>query len=324
MLQQTRVDVVIPYYHRFLERFPDVDALAAADEEEVLAAWSGLGFYRRARNLYAGARQVLAEHGGEVPRDPAALGAIKGIGRYTLGAILSAAWNDPLPILDGNVIRVMSRLFRVDGAPDRAVTLRELWGLAEATLPQDRPGDFNQALMDLGATVCKPTRPTCGSYPLAGLCEAHLAGDMEDYPRPKRRQKLSFEQRVALRVELPDGRFLLERRAADGLLGGLWELPGAGLTEGAEPSPVARSLAAQLSRHAASIAEPRPVGKVEHRFSHRHWTVHVFATTSRAPRPGAADGPERRWVAPEELPELGLPTVSRRAIDVSARDPSQI
>lgn len=324
MLQQTRVDVVIPYYHRFLERFPDLETLAGADEEDVLAAWSGLGFYRRARNLYAGAQQVLEKHGGLVPRDPAALGAIKGIGRYTLGAILSAAWNDPLPILDGNVIRVMSRLFRLDGAPDRAVTLRELWGLAEASLPAHRPGDFNQALMDLGATVCTPTRPSCGSCPLAGLCEAHLAGDMEDYPRPKRRQKLRFEHRVALRVERPDGRFLLERRPADGLLGGLWELPARTLSEGALPDSVARALAVELDRSVQGLDEPRAVGRVEHRFSHRHWTVHVFMTTCGAPRRAIADGPERRWVGSDELLDLGLPTVSRRAIDISCGETDQI
>lgn len=321
MLQQTRVDVVIPYYHRFLARFPDLHALAGADEEEVLAAWSGLGFYRRARNLYDGAQQVVAEHGGEVPRSPAALGAIKGIGRYTSGAILSAAWDDPVPILDGNVIRVLSRLFRVDGAPDRAATLRELWGLAEAVLPADRPGDFNQALMDLGATVCKPTRPACAACPLARHCEAHAAGDAEDYPRPKRAQKVTFERRVALRIDGPDGRFLLERRPADGLLGGLWELPARTVPQGATTERVLRALEHDLRHVAACVADPVEVGRVDHRFSHRRWTVQVFRAACRGLTRGAADGPERRWVGAEELPELGLPTVSRKALDVSACNP---
>ena len=309
MLQQTRVDVVIPYYHRFLERFPTVDVLADADEEEVLAAWSGLGFYRRARNLYAGAQQVVALHGGEVPRDPAALGAIKGIGRYTLGAILSAAWNDPLPILDGNVIRVLARVFRVDGPPDRSATLKVLWQLAGDVLPADRPGDFNQAVMDLGATVCKPTGPRCGACPLADVCAARAAGEAEDFPRPKRRQKVTFEERVAVRLDTDDGRFLLHRRPDGGLLGGMWELPSATVADGGDPERAARELVEDLQL-ATSL---EPVGVVEHRFSHRHWTVRVFR--GRVTMSHQTDG---RWVGADVLPELGLPTVSRRTIDVSA------
>lgn len=311
MLQQTRVDVVIPYFHRFLERFPSVHALADADEEDVLAAWSGLGFYRRARNLHAGARQIVELHGGELPRDPVALGAIKGIGRYTLGAILSAAWNDPLPILDGNVIRVLSRLFRVDGAPDRSATLKVLWCLAEEVLPAGRPGDFNQALMDLGATVCKPTGPRCEECPLAAVCAGRAAGDAEDFPRPKRRQKVTFVQRVALRIDASDGRFLLERRPRGGLLGGMWELPARAIANGS-----AQDTIDGLLSDLGLASETSELGTVEHRFSHRHWTTRVFRTASDAALESAA--PERRWVAAEELPDLGLPTVSRRAIDLGA------
>ena len=314
MLQQTRVDVVIPYYHRFLERFPDVASLAEADPDDVLAAWSGLGFYRRARNLHAGAQQVMAEHAGCVPRDPTALGAIRGIGRYTLGAILSAAWNDPLPILDGNVIRVLSRVFHVSGPPDRAATLKVLWGLAEQVLPSARCGDLNQALMDLGATVCKPTGPRCGSCPLADICAARAAGDAEDLPHPKRRQTVRFEHRIALRLDAPRGLFLLERRPADGLLADMWELPGCTIGDEGQGRGAAEDLLVSLPLDASDLAE---AGRVEHRFSHRHWSVMVFqASVSRAAPP--PPGPERRWVGSDELSELGLPTVSRKAIDVSA------
>lgn len=317
MLQQTRVSVVIPYYHRFLERFPTVQALAAADEDDVLAAWSGLGFYRRARNLHAGAREMVAEHGGVVPRDPTTLLSIKGIGRYTVGAVLSAAFDQRLPILDGNVIRVLSRLFRVDGAPDRAATLSELWRLAEAVLPAQRPGDFNQALMDLGATVCKPAGPLCDRCPLAEICAGRRAGDADAFPRPKRKQSVTFEVRAAVRLDLPDGRFLLERRAGRGLLGGLWELPAVTVPDGGAPEDRARALLRELKRRHGVAVEPLThQGTTEHRFSHRHWTTWVFRAPARPEALSDSDAPERRWVHAGELEDLGVPTVSRKALEL--------
>lgn len=321
MLQQTRVSVVIPYYERFLGRFPTVHALAAAEEDDVLAAWSGLGFYRRARNLHAGARQMEQDHGGEVPRDPAELGAIKGIGRYTVGAILSAAFDMRLPILDGNVIRVLSRLFRVDGPPDRAATQKVLWGLAEDVLPTHRPGDFNQALMDLGATVCKPSGPICAACPLSDVCEGLAAEDAESFPRPGRKQKVRFVERVAVRLRLPDGRILLERRPARGLLPNLWEMPAAEVSEGEAPGGLARAVCARLVRShglAADLVDDLvPCGVAEHRFSHRHWTTHVFeAQALAAPAAPESSKPERRWVAISEFEDLGLPTASRKAIEL--------
>jgi A/G-specific adenine glycosylase len=304
MLQQTRVQTVLQrgYYHRFLERFPTVAALAAADEDDVLAVWSGLGFYRRARNLHAGARLVVSEHGGEMPEDPEALGSLPGIGRYTVGAILSSGRNQKLPILDGNVIRVLSRLCQVDGAIDRSATLAELWRLAEEALPDGRPGDFNQALMDLGATVCVPRHPDCGACPLAGGCLARAAGSQEDYPRPGKRTKVTFEVRVAVMLTRADGRFAVCRRPPDGLLPNLWELPAATVQDGVDPASVAAVIAG---------SDVRACRTVEHRFSHRHWTTHVFR---------AAAGGERaevRWVTHEELSTLGLPTVSRKAIEAA-------
>lgn len=325
MCQQTRISVVIPYYHRFLERFPTVHALAAAEEDDVLAAWSGLGFYRRARNLHAGARQVVEQYGGVVPEDPAVLGAIKGIGRYTVGAILSAAHDQRLPILDGNVIRVLSRFFRVDGPPDRAATQKTLWRLAEEVLPHERPGDFNQALMDLGALVCKPSGPTCDTCPLADRCLGLVHGDAESFPRPGRKQTVTFVVRAALRLVRPDGRLLLERRPDRGLLPNLWELPAAVVPDAASPEASARALLRKVSRaHGlppSLVDHLVPAGPTEHRFSHRHWTTWVFDVA--CPLPSSATEsrkPERRWVHPSELPDLGLPTASRKAIDLPRND----
>ena len=165
MCQQTRIDTVLRYFDAFMERFPTAEALASASEEDVMSAWAGLGFYRRARNLHRAAQIIVEEHGGRVPECPEALGRLPGLGRYTVGAILSSGRNAKLPILDGNVIRVLSRIYSIDEAPDRAAPLRRLWGLAEAILPDDRPGDFNQAIMDLGATVCRHPSPSCPSCP---------------------------------------------------------------------------------------------------------------------------------------------------------------
>lgn len=325
MCQQTRISVVIPYYHRFLERFPTVEALAAAEEDDVLAAWSGLGFYRRARNLHAGARQVVEDFGGVVPEDPDALGAIKGIGRYTVGAILSAAHDQRLPILDGNVIRVLSRFFRVDGPPDRAATQKTLWRLAAEVLPEERPGDFNQALMDLGAMVCKPSGPRCDVCPLAERCHGLAHGDAESFPRPGRKQTVTFVVRAALRLLRPDGRLLLERRPDRGLLPSLWEMPATVVPEGGDPADAARALLRSIAR---AHGLPRdlgahlvPAGAAEHRFSHRHWTTWVYDVAAPLPTAaGESTKPERRWVDPGELADLGLPTASRKAIDLPRND----
>ena len=306
MLQQTRIQTVLQggFYDRFLARFPTVEVLAQADEDAVLAAWSGLGFYRRARNLHAGAKQVVAEHGGRVPEDPEVLGKLPGIGRYTLGAMLSSGRNQKLPILDGNVIRVLSRLHEVDGPIDRAGTLKELWRLAEAALPDDRPGDFNQALMDLGATVCTPTGPDCGGCPLASGCASRASASQADFPRPGRRTKVTFEVRAAVMLTRGDGRFAVVRRPSDGLLPNLFELPAATVEEGTEPADVATGLAG---------VRLLGCGAVEHRFSHRHWTTHVF-------RGDSDSAPARaRWVTRAELSELGLPSVSRKAIEAALR-----
>ena len=234
MLQQTRVDTVKAYFQRFMARFPTVAALAAAPADEVLSLWSGLGYYARARNLHAAAAEIVARYGGEFPRQEAAVRALPGIGPYTAGAILSIAFGQQTALLDGNVIRVLSRLRALDESPDSALGKRLYWSLSAALVPPpsptptagepgaNDPGDFNQALMELGAMVCVPQRPSCLVCPLIAECAAHQRGQVELYPPKKAARELPVVEVVTLVLRCR-GEVLLLRRPAAGLWGGLWE-----------------------------------------------------------------------------------------------------
>jgi A/G-specific adenine glycosylase len=225
MLQQTTVKAVVPYFERFIRRFPNVRRLAAASETQVLAAWSGLGYYRRARHLHAAARRIAVEHGGRVPDRRDALLALPGVGRYTAGAILSIAYSQPEPILDGNVTRVLCRLAGERRDPRRREVAARLWEEAGRLVgAAASPGDLNEALMELGATVCAPASPDCTLCPIACWCVARATGRQDSIPPPRARGRtVQLRQRVALIQR--DGRVLLRRRAASGLMDGLWEVP---------------------------------------------------------------------------------------------------
>lgn len=238
MLQQTRVDTVKAYFQRFMARFPTVAALAAAPADEVLSLWSGLGYYARARNLHAAAAEIVARYGGEFPRQEAAVRALPGIGPYTAGAILSIAFGQRAALLDGNVIRVLARLRALSASPDTALGKRLYWSLSAALVPppgpsdaatgpspaprENDPGDFNQALMELGATVCVPQRPMCLFCPLSAECAAHQRGQVELYPPKKEARPVPVVEVVTLVLRCR-GEVLLVRRPAAGLWGGLWE-----------------------------------------------------------------------------------------------------
>lgn len=276
MLQQTRVETVEPRYRRFLERFPTVDALAAASVEEVCEEWAGLGYYSRARNLHSAARQVVEEHGGRLPAGATELRRLPGIGRYTAGAISSIAYGLPEPVVDGNVARVLSRLDAVSAPASSAAGSAYLWALAGTLARGPRAGDVNQALMELGATVCTPRAPRCESCPLRSGCVARAQGSAESYPRKKaaaarRRLKVAFAW-----IEGRSGVWL-ERRPLEGLWGGMWQLPGA---EG----PQARGRLAER----LGIDLGRPIAEVEHRLSHRdvHALVYRAATAHGLRRSG--------------------------------------
>jgi len=225
MLQQTQVAAVIPYFERFMQRFPDVERLAAAPLDDVLHHWSGLGYYARARNLRRAAEQIRDGHGGEFPRDFAAVAALPGVGRSTAGAILAQALDAPYPILDGNARRVLARLFAVPGRTGERAMEAELWRLAELLTPRERAADYTQAIMDLGATLCTRRRPRCAQCPLEARCAAHAAGQEQQFPAPRKPLKRRQREAWMLFAQDASGGVRLQRRPATGVWGGLWAPP---------------------------------------------------------------------------------------------------
>lgn len=293
MLQQTQVQTVIPYFTRWMERFPTVAALAEAPLEEVLRHWAGLGYYARARNLHAAARAVVERHGGALPADAGALLALPGIGRYTAGAILSIAFGIPAPILDGNAVRVLSRLFLVEGDTSKGDVQRRLWALAEALVPEDAPGDFNQGVMELGATVCTPEAPACGACPLAGECGALAAGRVAELPQARRRPETVLVEH-ACAVLRENGAVLLVRRPREGLWGGLWELPRAER----RPEETLAECAVRAARESVGL-EVTPgarLATVRHTVTHHRITLHAVAAEAAEGTPAAVGCDAWEWV----------------------------
>jgi len=300
MLQQTTVKAVAPYYRRFVERFPTLDSLAQAPLREVLAAWSGLGYYRRARSLHAAARVVRARHGGRMPASRDALLALPGIGRYTAGAILSLAFGRREPVVDGNVARVLSRLLLVRDDPRSSAAQERLWGAAAALVKASAvsPGDLNQALMELGATVCTPAAPACGACPVSAACAARAAGLQETIPVARRRRK-TVRLRRTLALVRRDGRLLMRRREETGLMDGLWEFPevavGAGSARNGEPR----------------IALGRRLMTLLHTITYRRIEVRIHeGRLLREPR-----GPAYRWATPKTARRLPTSSLVRKTLD---------
>lgn len=298
MLQQTRVETVIPYYERFLARFPTPLALAEAPEDQVLAAWSGLGYYRRARLLHAGAKRAAT---GPIPDQREGLLALPGIGRYTAGAIASIAFGRTVGLVDGNVARVLARLFAIEDDMKRA-GLKKAEALADRIVPSEAPGEWNQALMELGATVCTPRSPACDLCPARRHCRALAEGKVDRLPRLAEKTKPK-PQRLRALVASKGGRLLLLRRPSSGLFGGLWE-------------PPMLDPASDFSFALAS--EAKRAGEVVHVLSHRRLTIEVFAASlakipRRLPEPYEAAG----LFAPEALADLGISTLSRKVLRVA-------
>jgi len=311
MLQQTRVETVIPYYRRFLARFPTLRSLAEAELDDVLKAWEGLGYYARARNLHRAARRVMEHHGGQLPAEREALLALPGIGAYTVGAILSLAFGQDAAVLDGNVRRVLSRLFAINGDPRSAATRRRLWNLAEALLPPGQAGPFNEALMDLGATVCTPRGPRCADCPLSEGCQGHQGGDPERYPTRVERRPLPHYD-VAAGVIWRGDQLLISKRHTDDLLGGLWEFPG-GTRESGETLEecLVREVREELG---IEIAVGDLMMAVRHAYTHFRVTIHVFHCRYLSGQPQALGCADWRWVRPDELDDFAFPAADRRII----------
>ncbi len=280
MLQQTRVEAVLPFYDRFLARFPNVGALAAAPEEDVLALWSGLGYYGRARMLRRGAVAVMERYGGRIPPDPKALRELPGIGRYTAGAIASIAFGLPEPVVDGNVERVLGRWYALESPAGTARTA-EVWRLATPLVPPRTPGDWNQALMELGATVCTPRAPRCAACPARRGCAAFATGRPETIP-PARPRPRAETIRVAVALCVVDGRLLLERRSEATPFRGEWDLPAR--TVGAREDAAAALTRALRSDHALRARRPLPVGAATHSILNRRLRIEAWRFEATAPR----------------------------------------
>lgn len=306
MLQQTQVATVIPYFERWLKLFPDVHALAAADEADVLLAWQGLGYYSRARNLLKGAREVVDRHAGKVPAELEQLRALPGIGPYTAGAIASIAHNRAEAIVDGNVIRVLSRLYALAGDPSKARPKRALWELAEALVPAHAPGDFNQALMELGATRCTPKKPSCGSCPLSSECLALARGEVERFPETPPRAKITQVHMLAAVIER-DGRFLLGKLSERApRWSGMWQFPNGELHPGESSETSLRATARQQT--ALDVVPRGLLGVVRHSVTRFRITLDAYRCEAdeREATPGG-DFSELAWLTPQQTAAIALP-----------------
>lgn len=306
MLQQTQMDTVLPYYERWMKAFPDVGALAAADESEVLKLWQGLGYYSRARNLHAGAREIVEKFAGTFPSDPEAILALKGIGRYTAGAIGSIAFNRPHPIVDGNVLRVLARVYAIGRSIDVPKNREEFWGLEEKLIPKGRAREFNQALMELGALVCTPRHPQCGICPLAAECRARRSGDPEAYPVRTARKKTVRVTAAAVVVK-KEGRLLLLRRPVGAIMGGLWEFPEWKLGRDKtlsrnEITEKTRVLAGKLvqARRAAPL-QMNFLGTIKRNYTHHLETLHVFEVQVSESSVKIRKGWKSAWAEPGQF-----------------------
>lgn len=313
MLQQTQVATVIPYFQRFVAVLPDLPALANAPADDVLALWSGLGYYSRARNLQAAAKICMREHGGELPDDFNALLALPGIGRSTAGAILAQAWNAPQPILDGNVKRVLTRLYGIDGWPGLPAVEKQLWAIARTSLPtspntRSRMADYTQAQMDLGATLCTRSRPRCETCPFDDLCVARRENRVSQLPASKPRK--AIPQRETRMVWLRDvsGRTLLQRRPASGIWAALWSLPEANDVDAA-------MLLAHAHAKLGHAIDARELPVIEHTFTHYRLRIHPHLFDGVAARVNVGDNDDLRWASREELATLGIPAPVRKLIE---------
>jgi A/G-specific adenine glycosylase len=315
MLQQTQVATVVPYYRRFLEAFPTVRRLARAPLGRVLKLWEGLGYYSRARNLHAAAKAVVRGHGGRLPRDRDALLALPGIGRYTAGAIRSIAFGAPDPVVDGNIIRILSRLRAIGGDPTSAAAKERFWSIASALVPACRPGDFNQAMMEHGALICTPRAPACGRCPIRRWCRAFALGRPEDFPVRPPAKAVPHRRGVAALVEKA-GRVLVVRRPAEGLLGGLWELPWVERRRGEAVPTAARRAARERAR--VDVAPGPALPPVVHVFSHFRLTLTPVRCRllDRVPvgREGRRSPAPARWIDPRRPTGLAVHTVMKRIL----------
>lgn len=309
MLQQTRVETVLPYFERWLKQFPSIESLAAASEEDVLRLWEGLGYYSRARNLHRAAKLLVEEYGGRLPGDAAQLQKIPGIGRYTAGAVASIAFGLDEAALDGNIRRVLARIFDVSVPARSPEGERILWQLAADNLPEGSAGDYNQAMMDLGATICLPRKPLCTQCPVSAFCKSYASGNQEQRPVTSAVSAVPHYI-VTAAVIARDGQVLIAKRPDKGLLGGLWEFPGGKLEAGED-------LAAALQREIyeelnVEVRVGASMGVYRHAYTHFKVTLHAFRCELVKGEPQPMVASDLRWVSPGELEEFPMGKIDRR------------
>lgn len=318
ILQQTRVDQALPYFERFLAAFPNVEALASASLDELLKVWEGLGYYARARNLHRAARVVVEKHNGRIPDTMEEISELPGVGPYTAAAVLSIAYNRDHPVVDGNVIRVLCRLFEIREDPRKNSTKRELLRTAERLLPEGRASTFNQAMMELGSLVCTPRSPRCPECPVSAHCRARHLEDPAILPiKPRKKRKPHYDVTAGI-IHGEDGRILLAQRPFSGLLGGLWEFPG-GKQEPDESleTCLKRELREELE---IEVRVDRRLVSVRHAYTHFSITLHAFECIHLSGEPQAIDCADWRWIRPEELERFALPRADRKVLDALRGD----
>ena len=315
MLQQTTVAAAVPFFERWMKRFPTLADLARSDEEAVLTLWAGLGYYNRARNLHRAAKIVTQDHGGAVPRDHDALRCLPGIGRYTAGAIGSIAFGHRVPALDGNVSRVLARLFAVKEDIAGAVGQQILWEHAADLVQTRSPGDLNQALMELGALICLPTAPRCSACPLAPRCAGHRGGNPERFPTSPRRPETVQVTEVGAVIER-DGRMLILRRPETGRMAGLWEFPH-GSVRGDEPADAVESLVKDIVGYDICLDEP--LVTIDHTFTHHQVTLHVWRGHPRGGRVHRRVHDDHRWATLDQLLRRPMATPQWRIVQALLR-----
>lgn len=311
MLQQTQVKTVIPYYLKFLHRFPTVESLAEADLNAVLKYWEGLGYYSRGRNLHKAAKQVVEKYQGRIPKDEAEIRTLPGIGEYTAAAILSIAHDIPLPAVDGNVRRVLSRMLKLSVPVNASSSYGVFSKEADALMCSGEPGQYNQAMMELGATVCKPSRPLCADCPVNGFCGAFLEGTVESFP-VRRRSKEVPTHRIAVGVVIRDGSFLITRRKQSGLLGGLWEFPGGKIqkNETAEQACI-RELNEETSLNVTVVSH---LQQVKHAYSHFKIVMDVFVCRYVSGEVSLSGPVDFKWITPAEIGNYPFPGANHKFI----------
>jgi A/G-specific adenine glycosylase len=316
MLQQTTVAAVIPYFERFLAVFPTISALATADEQQVLKLWEGLGYYRRARHLHAAAKVLVANHSGQFPDDPIICSELPGVGRYILGAVLSQSFDRKLPIVEANSLRVLARLLGYRGNPREGVGNAKVWSTAEALLPEKRVGDFNQALMELGALVCLPAGPTCGQCPIVSNCQAHRLGIQEQIPSPKKQPPIETVQEVAVVVRNGSRTLLCKRPADARRWQNMWEVPHAPVAEDEDRATAVVRVAKELTGLDVEVGEQ--ISTIRHAITRYRITLVCVEAKLLKGRFVAGFYSAGEWLTPAELDTHPVSSPQRKLIRAMA------